>query len=90
MPATNIYYYSYDISEGPVHLMPETGGRYSVIFQGENLGSYHSAIAAADDAAGGHTYTPSSSIDLGDLDIPYDLNDWERKLFVGWGGVRPG
>jgi hypothetical protein len=53
-------------------------GRYQAIFAGENLGSYHSAAAAADDMAGGHTFTPSSGIDLADLDIPQDPMDWEQ------------
>ena len=89
MPSTTIYYYRYNTIHGPVLLMPEPGGRYSVVFQGENLGSYHSAVAAADDVAGGHTHTPSSGINLDELNIPYDLPEWERRPFVGWGGFRP-
>lgn len=53
-------------------------GRWCIFYGDENLGSYHSPAAAADDAAGGHTFTPSSGVDLGSLGIPEDLGDWER------------
>jgi hypothetical protein len=52
--------------------------RWCIFFEDENLGSYHSPRAAADDASGGHTFTPSNGVDLGTLGIPEDINEWER------------
>ncbi|WP_157080311.1 hypothetical protein [Sphingobium cloacae] len=48
-----------------------------IVYNGEELGSYHSPGAAADDAAGGHTFSPSNGIDLGDLNLSPDIADWE-------------
>jgi hypothetical protein len=60
------------------------------MFQEENLGSYHSPEAAADDVSGGHTSTPPSGIDLADLGIPADLTEWDKKVFVNIRRLRPG
>lgn len=49
-----------------------------MVFQEEDLGSYHSPEAAADDVSGGHTFSPSSGIDLGELGIPADVAEWEQ------------
>lgn len=84
-----VYYYQYATNAGIVGLLPEPGGRYKVMFQEENLGSYHSPDAAADDVSGGHTFTPSSGIDLGDLGIPADLSEWEGKIFANISRLRP-
>ena len=59
------------------------------MFRDENLGSYYSAQAAADDVSGGRTMTPSDGTDLGALDIPGDLGEWERKLFAAISRLRP-
>ncbi|MFN7609981.1 MAG: hypothetical protein ACK5QX_03445 [bacterium] len=48
------------------------------MFNDEDLGSYHSPEAAADDAAGGHTFTPSNGISLDKFNLSYDLGDWEK------------
>lgn len=61
---------------GPVYILPQQG-RWAIVYDDENLGSYHSPQAAADDAAGGHTSTPSNGTDLADLAIPDDLGEWE-------------
>ena len=89
MRERTFYEYSYPTSECTVILMPEAGGRYKVLFEGENLGSYHSAEAAADDVAGGHIFMPSSGVDLGQLSIPSDLNEWQRRPVVYWAGLKP-
>ena len=52
------------------------GGRWCLLYGDENLGSYHSPEAAADDAAGRHTFTPSDGTDLGSLGLPDSLNEW--------------
>jgi hypothetical protein len=71
--------YEYKTKHGIVSLVPKHNGRYHVIFQEEDLGSYHSARAAADDVSGGHTFSPSSGVDLGSLGIPEDINEWHKK-----------
>ena len=63
-------------TEHAVVSIQSVAGRWCIFYGDENLGSYHSPAAAADDAAGGHTFTPSDSIDLGELGLPYDLSEW--------------
>ncbi len=86
---TNHFYYQYRTRAGTVNLVPEAGGRYKVVFGDEDLGSYHSPEAAADDVSGGHTFSPSDGTDLGELEIPGDLGEWEKKLFVSIQRLRP-
>ena len=71
--------YEYRTKHGVVSLVPEREGGYSVIFQGENLGTYHSAAAAAGDVSRAHVIPPASGIDLGELGIPSDIEDWHIK-----------
>jgi hypothetical protein len=63
---------------GPVYIVPKHG-RFHVIYDEQDLGSYHSPAAAADDVAGGHTFSPSNGVDLGELGISYDLIEWEHR-----------
>jgi hypothetical protein len=46
--------YVWHTSIGPFYIA-EIGGRFHPLFEDEDLGGYHSAAAAADDLAGGHT-----------------------------------
>ncbi|WP_199559138.1 hypothetical protein [Nioella nitratireducens] len=85
----NVYYYQYYTPHGTVSIMPEPEGRWKVMFGDENLGSYHSPEAAADDVSGGHTFSPSNGVDLGQLGIPDDLGDWDKKLFAKISRLRP-
>jgi len=55
----------------------ERHGRFEVLFEEEDLGNYPHPAQAAEDLAGGHTFTPSSGVDPGSLDIPADLSEWE-------------
>lgn len=84
----DIYYYQYFTGKETIKLMPEASGRYAVMYGNENLGSYHSAKAAADDVSGGHTFAPSDGTDLADLGIPGDLHEWDKKLFGSFGKLR--
>ena len=68
--------YRYSTRRGPIHILAYNG-RWVVVYNEENLGSYHSPRAAADDVAGGHTFSPSNGVDLGDLDIPDNIHEWE-------------
>lgn len=54
----------------------QSQNRFRLYFEDEYLGSYNSPQHAVDDAAGGHTFTPSCGSDLGDLGVPDDLSDW--------------
>jgi hypothetical protein len=87
--ATEIHSYEFRTAVGTVELRPKIGGRHIVIFDGEEFGSYYSARAAADDVAGGHTFTPSCGIDLGELGIPGDLVEWDKRLLASVARLRP-
>lgn len=52
--------------------------RWHVIFDGDSLGSYETPMQAADDLAGGHTFSPSAGVDTATLNIPADLSEWEQ------------
>lgn len=79
----DIYYYRYVLKNGlPVDLLPEAGGRYKVLYQGEHLGSYSSPQSAADDVSGGHTFTPSDGTDFSRAGVPEYLGEWTKKLFA--------
>lgn len=55
-----------------------SNGRFHVLFDEEDLGNYINPNQAADDIAGGHTFSPSSGLDTSALGIPYDLAEWDR------------
>jgi hypothetical protein len=71
------FYYSYKTRKGIVKIVP-VNGRYNVIYDEQDLGSYHSPVAAADDVSGGYTFMPSCGTDLGELDISSDIGDWDK------------
>ncbi len=71
--------YVFQTRKGAVSLVPEESGRWQVVYKDQGLGSYHTAAAAADDVAGGHTFRPSDGTDLGSLDISPDIGDWEQR-----------
>jgi len=68
--------YVYRTSVGPFYIA-EHGGRFHPVYMDESLGSYVSPEQAADDLAGGHTFSPASGIDTAALGIPEDLGEWE-------------
>ncbi len=68
--------YVYKTSAGSFYIA-EQNGRFHPVYEGESLGSYASAQKAAEDLAGGHTFSPSSGIDSGTLGIPTDLSRWQ-------------
>ena len=71
-------YFYYNTSKGEVSIV-KRAGRWHVVFQDQDLGSYLWAHQAADDVSAGHTFTPPSGIDLGSLGIPGDLDRWSSK-----------
>lgn len=62
--------------KGPVFIAIDNNGRFHPIWKNESLGSYPSAIAAIDDVAGGHTFSPSDGTDMDSLGISSDPADW--------------
>ena len=62
---------------GPFYIA-EMDGRYHPVYDGESLGSYARPEQAAEDVAGGHTFSISSGIDTATLGIPEDLCEWQR------------
>jgi hypothetical protein len=62
---------------GPFYI-GEHQGRFHVLYDDENLGSYTRPDQAAEDVAGGHTFSPSSGVDTATLGIPEDIGEWER------------
>ena len=84
-----VYYYQYHTSKGIISLIPRPNGRYSVMYQDEDLGSYHSPMAAAGDVSGGTTFMPSNGVEFDELDIPDNINEWQKKVFATINRLRP-
>ena len=70
--------YYYETKVGTFSIV-EREGRWLVMFKGESLGSYAQAHQAADDLAGGHTFSAGPGIDTAKLGIPRYLNEWARS-----------
>jgi hypothetical protein len=51
-------------------------GRWHVMWNGDDLGSYHGPQAALGDLVGGHTRWPACG-DPSELGLPSDLSEWE-------------
>ena len=62
---------------GPFYIAHSSDGRFHPVFGDESLGSYHSPASAADDLAGGHTFSVSGGYDTARLGIPSDIGEWE-------------
>lgn len=69
--------YAYKTKAGTFYIA-ERGGRFRALLEDEDLGGYTTPQQAADDLAGGHTFTPSSGVDTSRLGVPGDLSRWER------------
>lgn len=67
--------YAFKTTKGTFYIV-ERGARWHVLFDDENLGSYHTAQAAAEDLSGGHTFSPGPGIDPATLGIPEDIGEW--------------
>jgi hypothetical protein len=71
--------YIYRTKVGPFYIA-EQDGRFHPLFGEESLGSYATPEQAAEDLAGGHTFTPSSGWDTSELGIPDDVSEWESLV----------
>ena len=69
--------YVYETSAGAFYIA-EHNGRFHPVFQEESLGSYATAQQAAEDLAGGHTFSLPGGIDPSELGIPDELEDWVK------------
>ena len=69
--------YVYETSAGAFYIA-EHNGRFHPVFQEESLGSYATAQQAAEDLAGGHTFSLPGGIDPSELGVPEELEDWMK------------
>jgi len=69
--------YVYETSAGAFYIA-EHNGRFNPVFQEESLGSYATAQQAAEDLAGGHTFSLAGGIDPSELGVPEALEDWVK------------
>lgn len=70
--------YAFKTRDRIFYISQSEDGRFHPLFDGESLGSYHSPTAAAEDLAGGHTFSVAGVKDTSQLGIPYDLVEWEK------------
>ena len=63
---------------GTFYVAQSNDGRFHPVYDDESLGSYATAQQAAEDLAGGHTFSISSGIDTADLGIPDEISDWNH------------
>lgn len=70
--------YSYPTKIGMFYIT-QLNGRWQAMYEDENLGSYYSPQHAADDLAGGHTFSLSNGADTSKLGIPEDISEWSYK-----------
>jgi hypothetical protein len=56
----------------------EHEGWFHALYEDEPLGSYSTPELAADDLAGGHTFSNSKGVDTATLGIPEALGEWSR------------
>jgi hypothetical protein len=55
-------------------------GRYRVMYEDENLGSYATPRAAVDELCGGNTLAPCSGIETSQCGLPVNLSEWNFVL----------
>jgi len=70
--------YFFKTRVGSFFIYVSDDGRFHPVFDNESLGSYHSAVGAADDLAGGHTFSANGVSDTSVLGIPADIQDWHK------------
>lgn len=69
--------YIFKTKIGPFYIA-ERNGRFHPVFDEESLGSYATAQQAADDLAGGHTFSLPTGVDTASLGFPEDISEWTR------------
>lgn len=71
----NLYFWKTRIG---TFYIAEHAGRFHPVYEGESLGSYARPEQAAEDVAGGHTFSLPNGIDTATLGIPDDLGEWRQ------------
>lgn len=89
MSDRDLYYYQFPTKWGVISIIPETLKSYKVMFDSDHFGSYSTPQQAADDVSGGHTHTPSIGVDFDEMNVPEDIEDWQKKLFAHFKKMRP-
>lgn len=69
--------YKWKTKVGTFYIAQSSDGRFHPVFEGQSLGSYSQPWQAAEDLAGGHTFSVSSGIDTSELGIPEHQSEWE-------------
>jgi len=69
--------YVYRTTIGSFYIV-EHEGKFHPMFSGERLGSYETPQEAAENLAGGHTFSIGGVKDISTLAIPSDLTDWSK------------
>lgn len=69
--------FSHRTRKGTFYISPGFGG-WSIMFDGDNLGTYATPQQAAEDLANGYCSWPSFGNPSG-LGIPEDLSFWQRS-----------
>ncbi|MCW8092120.1 hypothetical protein [Alteromonas sp. ASW11-130] len=70
--------FKWNTRAGTFYICQSADGKFHPVFENESLGSYSQAWQAAEDLAGGHTFSNSAGVDTSELSIPDHTNDWER------------
>jgi hypothetical protein len=71
--------FTYRTRWGTFQIVQQQDGRWAAMFEDENLGSYHNAIAAHDDLIGDHCFSNSAGLDTSQIGLPEVLADWEQR-----------
>ena len=68
--------YSHKTRIGIFHIARSDDGRFHPVFKDESLGSYATPEMAAEDLAGGSTFSIAEVPDTSTLGIPNELPEW--------------
>ena len=71
--------YSHKTRVGEFHIARTDDGRFHPLFKDQSLGSYATPEMAADNPAGGHTFSAADVDDTSMLGIPHDLSEWDSS-----------
>ncbi|MDP8251490.1 hypothetical protein [Pseudochrobactrum saccharolyticum] len=86
---TDIYFYSFYSKGNTISLLPSGDGKYKLLINKENLGEYSNIEEAFTAAVTDTTKVSWSMGTLTDLNIPGDIEGWEKKLFASFQRLRP-
>jgi hypothetical protein len=70
--------YKWSTRVGDFFIGQTSDGRYHPIYDEESLGSYSQPWQAAEDLAGGHTFSATGVDDTSVLGIPEHHSEWEK------------